>query len=133
MKKYILAAFLFLFPSHANAEVTSAICDGLKGKGIYVNKGKVTYEENEKISSKITFMFIYSDNKIVDNTGNEYVMLKEDGTITGILHSRLTDNLITFYPNDNIVILSKHSYWKGLSTGHLDISAWTVQGKCEFK
>lgn len=138
MKKFIfivLAVFLVcIFSFKVNAkDPKSAVCGPFKGERINIADNK-EITEKDAISSKISYVFVYADKKILDNDGNSYLMLKEDSAIIGILHAQLADNLISFYPDEGRVIMSKHSYFKGFSIGSgIDISAWTMSGKCEFE
>lgn len=122
--------FLFSLSAYAKHPI-SAVCDKIYGTRIKVHGSEVSID-NDRISSKISFVFDYENELILDNQGSEYVMFAKKDMITGYFSLKKNDMFITFFPKENRVLISKHSYLKPLDF-KIDISSWTMQGECKFE
>lgn len=123
-----------LLGQYAYAEMPKyAVCQGFSGQMAEINKGKVQFSD-DKILSEIRYTFLYDKQKIVDDIGNEYILFVKDHGLVGVAFWDLADSIITFYPRDEIAIMSKHSDFKSFSTQiNMEYTAWTMVGRCAYQ
>lgn len=126
MKKFILLLLLIATPCYAKNPI-SAKCGEFKGLRIEVNGNKVT-ETTDKISKKQTFIFSNEDNKIFSDLGDSYILLNSKNLVGFAVYPQ-SYILITFYPEKEKAIISKHSDFINLSD---NISAFTLIADCTF-
>lgn len=97
MKPLLFLVFLSLISINAYAKYPiSAVCDKLYGTGIQIYNNKVSIND-EKISSKMSFVFNYEKGLILDNQGSEYIMFPKKESISGYFPLKTADFLITFF------------------------------------
>lgn len=132
MKKILMACLIWANTAMADMP-KSAICSPMKGMRLEVSKQESEFKD-DRVSNKIGYQFLYDDSLISDSLGFRYTMLSTAGSVVGILHKRLGDTLVTFYPKENKIVMSRHSYDAGLGGFYdWDISAWIMVGDCEFR
>lgn len=119
---------------YAHAEMPKyAVCQGFSGQMAEISKGKIQFSSDE-ILSEIRYAFLYDKQKILDDIGNEYILFVKDHGLVGVAFWDLSDSIITFYPQDEIAIMSKHSDFKSFSSQiNMEYTAWTMVGRCAYQ
>ena len=133
MKKILFFLLIVLFSFNVKAgekRPIAAECSNFKGKRIDYAKGKYEYTD-DKISSQITYIFAYDQSSIIGSDGIVFLLLPD--SLSGFYHSYWIDNMITFYPTQKKVSMSKLSYFKRFSNASpIDMATRTLIGDCKF-
>lgn len=133
MKKILLVLLICLVGGNVKAVEKNPIaaeCGNFKGKRIDYAKGKYEYTD-DSISSQITYIFAYDQSSIIGSDGIVFLLLPD--SLSGFYYSYWVDNMITFYPEQKKVAMSKHSYFKRFSNASpIDMGTWTLIGDYKF-
>ena len=112
MKKILLIASILLISSNVNAEMPKYIsCHNPKGQRVEIVNDKKKWM-NDQISGDV--VYIFANEEFTDIDGNKYAVIPKTNGFTAIMGNNLVQMMITFFPKDNIAIMSRHSNFKDL-------------------
>lgn len=135
MKKILIALSLFICGEAMAKQLVSATCNDFRGSSVWLKEGDISVVD-DRLSKKLTFVFDFVGKKMLDNEGVEYVLYTMNDRIVAFASLLLAEQMVTFYPEQKVAFISKHTYWNpGLVGMDFDtaISGWTMAGKCQFE
>ena len=122
----LLNLFIFSVDSSAQNLPVSVECSDFKGKTGEMIKDNIKWGDDQ-ISGSVVYVFSYKDGKIFDTQGGDYAMVINGDNITGVSVYPASSNLVSFFPKENTVMMSKHSNFFDVR-----LSGWTMVSKCRF-